>query len=313
MDTRCTWQEAWAGLHGNAPTAAAALDRQPPTAASRTCLQGSSALADLLGSAPAVFVPGFEPLDAPGLTPAQKLAFLEAAFAFPAADAASSTWAAWRAALSPPVPGLRVNRAALRQGPATLAGKSVAGFKMRPYTFSEDGCTDTNSSSSGACGNASTAAAAGGKGHTAMTGLDRAAVRELLRRHNVSVLLTMRQNSLKEALSWHKARDLGVSQFTAIKATKSSGSSGSGGSAGAAAAAAAASQGQQQRRLAVDIPRVLHWLNYTARVNGELREAAAFFGRPTLTVRSGDEVLRELAAPALASYGLNLPEPSSSF
>lgn len=40
--------------------------------------QGSSALADMLGQLPEVFVPGFEPLDAPGLSAAQKLAFMEA-------------------------------------------------------------------------------------------------------------------------------------------------------------------------------------------------------------------------------------------
>ena len=47
------------------------------------CLQGSSALADMLGACPEVFVPGFEPLDVPGLTQAQKLAFMEATWTFP--------------------------------------------------------------------------------------------------------------------------------------------------------------------------------------------------------------------------------------
>ena len=38
-------------------------------------------------------------------------------------------------------------------------------------------------------------------------------LRALLRRHRVSVVLVQRRNTLKEALSWYKAREAGIRQF----------------------------------------------------------------------------------------------------
>ena len=46
-----------------------------------------------------------------------------------------------------------------------------------------------------------------------MTGLDPEALKAVLDRHNVTVVLTHRANALKEALSWYRARERGVSQF----------------------------------------------------------------------------------------------------
>lgn len=249
-----------------------------------------------------MFVPGFEPLDVAGLTPEQKVEFLSATFSFPRTAAA---WPAWRAALAPSVPGLRVDHKALRSYDQ-LEGKSVAGFKLRPYMLGESaqgsgGGVESGSASSrdsNSSTEAAAAAAGSSRGHTAMTGLSPIVVRELLHRHNVSVVLTVRHNLVKEALSWHKARDLGISQFQAIKAggKATSGSRSSEGTAhvgGSSGDARQPQQAQQVHRAAgsastsmvtVDIPRVLHWLNYTVRVNEELRRAVAYYNRPNLTV-----------------------------
>lgn len=255
--------------------------------------QGSSALADSLASDPAVFIPGFEPLDYPGLTAAQKIAFMEAAFTFPA-DAAR--FGAWRQEL---LRGKRVDRAQVQQF-AQLAGKTVAGFKMRPYILDGGTGGDGNSSGSGA-GNSTV----GSRMHTAASGLSPAALRALLERYDVRVVLTLRRNRLKEALSWYKARELGIHQF-----------SGRGKAAAAAAAvqAATAAAGsmaelqptQQQHtgrrqqgqagpllqaggladgaKLPINITKLRDWLEYADAVNAALREAAAACRRPTITV-----------------------------
>ncbi len=367
---------------------------------------------------------GFEPLDSPGLSADQKLAFFEAVFSFPDSPAA---FPAWRAALAPPVPGLRVERQALRSF-SQLAGKSVAGFKLRPFTHEaavpsvgqQPGSEDANGGSGGSSaivsGRTAGAQQSGGqlaalasapdsaaaaatsnstqRGHTALTGLDPAAVRELLHRHNVSVLLTVRRNAVKEALSWHKARDLGVSQFNELRAARAAQAGGSSRSSsskadsrsglllsdgkpakdgGGARAAAASRQAAAQRLLQaaaeqeaaqlaacagdkahpadkpsssssssssshisgsragspgaatqqaahVDIPRLLHWLAYTDRVNAELRAAVAYYGRPTLTIWYEDFLADPLGQARRAAEFIGVPpaalaqlQPSSKF
>lgn len=207
---------------------------------SRGAAQGSSAIAAMLAALPEVFVPGFEPLDAPGLSPAQKLAFMEAAFTFPATPTA---FAAWRRELLP-APHIRVNRTLVRDF-GQLEGKTVAGFKLRPYAGAgnqshtamtggreplllpaiwkkssdcvrwpgrpagwlagwEAEVLPCSRACSFSCGNATLRPA------LFPSGLDPAAVRALLRRYNVSLLLTLRRNRVKEALSWYKARELGL-------------------------------------------------------------------------------------------------------
>lgn len=352
---------------------------------------------------------GFEPLDSPGLSANQKLAFFEAVFSFPASPAA---FPAWRASLAPPVPGLRVERQAVRSF-SQLAGKSVAGFKLRPFTHdaslpsagqlpgSEGGAgggqTGASSSASGDSASmqqsgdqpapvasaptqgSSSSSNSGGstqRGHTALTGLDPAAVRELLHRHNVTVLLTVRRNAVKEALSWHKARDLGVSQFNELRAARAAAAgatSGSGSKAsstgshgqplrkaeaqrllraanGDAAAQLAARADEAapatnaspsggsgstiqvsdsrtgslgaaaQGAVQVDIPRLLHWLNYTTRVNADLRAAVAYYGRPTLTVWYEDFLADPLGEARKAAAFIGMPtaavaqlQPSAKF
>jgi hypothetical protein len=277
--------------------------------------QGSSALADMLATHPSVFIPGFEPLDQAGLTAAQKTAFLEATFTFPASEAG---FAAWRRELLP-VAGMRVDQRQIRSF-NQLAGNTVAGFKLRPYSKLDSpnmpgtgagsgSSSDVNAISGGSTDTAPAPPAAPAAAaqppapgmYTALTGLSPVAFKALLQRYNVSVLLTLRHNTLKEALSWYKARELGVSQFTIRKHGRAAAAAGVDAGEGAAAEAEAdekAAGGQQQQtqqeqqakqvqhagKLTVDIPRVLHWLNYTARVNAQLRQAAAYYARPTLTV-----------------------------
>ena len=149
--------------------------------------QGSSALADMLGSLPEVFIPGFEPLDVAGLAPAAKLSFLRAAFAFPRA---APDYLAWRAALV--ASGARINRTALDRGWSALKGKRVAGFKLRPYVADDWG---------------------GNRSHTAASGLDPAELRAVLQEQRVVAVLTLRRNRVKEALSWYRAREAGLRQF----------------------------------------------------------------------------------------------------
>ena len=285
--------------------------------------QGSSALADMLASDPAVFVPGFEPLDRAGLTAAQKTAFVEATFTFPASEAG---FAAWRRELLP-VAGMRVERRQI-QSFSQLDGKTVAGFKLRPYsaldTPSPPGNGSGGGTSTGSSGGSATSAAGTGTApaapaapatpataapppvpgmHTALSGLGPAAFKALLQRYNVSVLLALRHNTLKEALSWYKARELGVSQFTIRKQGREAATGAGVGDEEEEEASGGqqqqqrpqqAQQAQQPGKLTLDIPRVLHWLNYTARVNAQLRQAAAFYARPTLTV-----VYEELLADPL--------------
>ncbi|KAL4447517.1 hypothetical protein ABPG75_004736 [Micractinium tetrahymenae] len=302
--------------------------------------QGSSALTDMLASHPSVFVPGFEPLDMDGLTAQQKLRFLEATFSFPAPGAAAD-WARWRSHLLPPVPGLRVDRGQL-SAPGQIMGESVAGFKLRPYPLVGIAGGGPPSGSSGAGGGSSGSTGGGGGGHTALAGLNPAAVRALLQRHNVSVLLTLRRNTLKEALSWYKARELGVSQFTARQAgrTSTDNSSAAGSNVGrvdhaaspGAPSSAATSAGgfgagsgmpssdghagsgtsaAGSGKLTADIPRVLRWLNYTERVNAQLRQAAAYFDRPTLTIWYEDFQADPLGVAQRAADFIGVPNGSS--
>lgn len=74
-------------------------------------------------------VPGFEPLDFPGLSPEQKMAFIEAAFN-PRAPGTPG-FPAWLEAMRP-VPGMRVNLQ-LISDPAMHRRLLAVGFKMRPY------------------------------------------------------------------------------------------------------------------------------------------------------------------------------------
>lgn len=201
---------------------------------------------------------------------------------------------------------------------------------------SGDDSAGSNGSSNGSSSssNCSSSGRSSSRGHTAMSGLDPAAVNALLHRHNVSVLLTLRRNALKEALSWYKARELGVSQFTARRdgraavggsskaasdshvtayraeareAAASGGQVAGSGSREGDAAALAAGAG----KLHVDVPALIRWLNYTDRVNGQLRQAAAYFGRPTLTLWYEDFQADPVGTAQRAAAFIGVPGGSS--
>ena len=255
--------------------------------------QGSSALADMLAAHPSVFIPGFEPLDVPGLTGEQKLDFLHATFSVPRSKAA---FHAWRAALLQPSgngsgAAPRVNRLAVASFDH-IKVKTSAGFKMRPYVLDWGGAN---------------------RSHTGATGIDRQALKSLLAKHNASVILTLRRNRLKEALSWHKARDLGIRQFNAIGRSSSS----SRASGNSSTSSGGTSSAAPDSPVHINITTLQQWLAYTDAVNRALLDAAAYYGRPTLVVFYEDflaDPLRE-AARAASFVGVDATplRPSACF
>lgn len=276
--------------------------------------QGSSALADMLASDPSVFVPGFEPLDFPGLSPAEKTAFMEAVFTFPPNEARHG---AWRREI---LRGKRINRSQLASY-AQLAGKTVAGFKMRPYTLDGDRGSQGNDAGRGS-------RTLGSRLHTAATGLSPAALKAVLDRYNVSVVLTLRRNRLKEALSWYKARVLGIHQFQgSAKAAKASANF-----AAAAAGGELGWPGQEQQlipqadgragiagadglasggKVRVNITAVRGWLAYTEAVNVALRRAVVAARRPTLTVWYEDFLVDPAGEAQRAAEFVGVPHGGS--
>ena len=214
--------------------------------------QGSSAVENIIASWDGVFVPGFEPLEIDAVSAAQKLAFMDAVWRVPRAPAEFPTW---RDALLP-VPGIRVNRTAIRDFAAVEARDyRFAGFKLRPYA--------ADGGSHGGSGFVDFLAAfldddddEGGhlrrrgllNNRPGMTGLDPEALKAALDRHNVTVVLTHRANALKEALSWYRARERGVSQFHREHAAAP---------------------------VHVDLSTFLHWLRYVEQTNRALRTAVS--------------------------------------
>ena len=219
--------------------------------------QGSSAVEDIIASWDGVFVPGFEPLEIDAVSAAQKLAFMDAVWRVPRAPA---EFPAWRDALLP-VPGIRVNRTAVRDFAAVEARDyRFAGFKLRPYA--------ADGGSHGGSGFVDFLAAflddddegghsrrrglrAAPNNRPGMTGLDPAALKAALDRHNVTVVLTQRANALKEALSWYRARERGVSQFHREHAAAP---------------------------VHVDLSTFLHWLRYVEQTNRAVRTAVSPIG-----------------------------------
>ena len=245
-------------LHATAPPLAAS----PPSEQQQNFLmlfsghQGSSAVEDIIASWDGVFVPGFEPLEIDAVSAAQKLAFVDAVWRVPRAPA---EFPAWRDALLP-VPGIRVNRTAVRDFAAVEARDyRFAGFKLRPYA--------ADGGSHGGSGFVDFLAAfldddegghsrrrglrAAPNNRPGMTGLDPAALKAALDRHNVTVVLTQRANALKEALSWYRARERGVSQFHREHAAAP---------------------------VHVDLSTFLRWLRYVEQTNRAVRTAVSPIG-----------------------------------
>lgn len=148
-------------------------------------------------------------------------------------------------------------------------------------------------------------------------GLDRSRVKALLHKYDVRLLVTLRRNTLLEALSWYYARELGIRQFEAARRQRQGSAAGS--EQGAAGAAGAASlpagsggssgtgdsggwpAGGAVAPSVVNTTQLLRWLNYTEHVNERLQEAVAYFERPTLTLEYEDFAADPLGAAARAA------------
>lgn len=195
----------------------------------------------MLASLPDVIIPGFEPLDVAGLGPEHKLNFMAAAYDLPRHP---SAFPAWKDKLFPPDAKIRVDKKWSKiENLPELAAKTVSGFKFRPYVLPHN-VVGSNSNAS----------------HTGMTGLDPSAIKSLLASQNVSILLTLRQNAVKEALSWHKAIDMGIRQFDTIKQHNDH---------------------LRSQPVSVNITAMLSWLEYVDIVNELLQSAVREFQRPT--------------------------------
>ena len=193
-----------AALSESSPSSAAAASSSRPAKPKNFLIffsghQGSSMLADALRMMPEVYVPGFEPLEVENMTGDDKLAYMDHVFSLPAPPTPGAAtlsaflgdpWhredAAFRA-----IPG---NPMRLYHDAAPTASVRASGFKFRPF----DGR------------------------RTGLRGVDRARLRALLHAHDVSIVLSTRLNTLKTAVSWYRARELGLNQFHARGPTNAS-------------------------------------------------------------------------------------------
>ena len=216
--------------------------------------QGSSWLLDMIGSAPGVYVPGFEPLEVLNATAAQKLRFLDLTFSLPISEDAYAIWVAEIVDLGRQS-GIRLSYTDLPTY-ADVAATRAAGFKIRPYW-----------------------------GHrTGFRGLDLAEVKAILDDRDVSLVLTTRQNYLKAAASWYRAREVGVNQFTRQQS-------------------ADFDAGQ---KVEFDLDRFQEWVDFVVNAERELKDAVSFFQRPTLTVSYEELALDPIGATGHVAKFLGL-------
>jgi len=193
--------------------------------------QGSSVLADMLGSLADVYIPGFEPLEVMDATREDKMEFMERTFNLPNSE---EDFEEWRIAMKE-----LGRRGGLRLSPLKklryqdIDQAEASGFKIRPYDGKRTGFRD----------------------------LDMAEVKQVLDRRNVSIILTTRYNSIKAAVSWYRARENGLNQFTL-----------------------SASAETADQKIVFDMPKFEKWLRFVEETDRRLLEAIAYFRRPTLTI-----------------------------
>lgn len=148
--------------------------------------------------------------------------------------------------------------------------------------------------------------------------MDRSAVKALLERRGVRVLLTLRRNALQEALSWYRARDMGLSQFS-LELGANKGSSIDADEGVGKQEADKSNSKLLPGPVAVNVTRLQGWLAYVEHANAALLEAAELFGRPTLTVWYEDfladpaSVIQQAAEFVGAASPLPGYEPVSKF
>ena len=281
---------------------------------------------DAVSRWPGVLVPGFEPLESRSLSADVKLTYMEAAFELPR-DAGA--FPAWRSDMQ---------RCGVRQHDWLYAAFEqvesidIVGFKMRPYVRNNTSHRETVRWSAEAY-DWTEEQRAGGHSDMApgMVGLDPLTVRNLLHRRNVTLVVVTRENSVKEALSWYRAREVGLSQWS--PEYRLLGPPGTGLLAGAGGAGrVAAPHGEYQHQpIEVDLDAFWDWLLMVESANRALEEAPAYFHRPVQHILYEDyakdnaAALRPLtrlfglpAQPALTSFrkataGQDLPDLVSNF
>jgi hypothetical protein len=223
---------------------------------------------------PGVLVPGFEPLESRSLSADMKMSYMEAAFSLPR-DAAA--FPPWRAELL---------RCGVRQHPGLfeafedVESIGVVGFKMRPYVRDNTRHRETVwwSAEEYDWSAAQREAQRDSDMAPGMLGMDPLTVRSLLHRHNVTLVVVTRANSVKEALSWYRARELGLSQWNHEYHRMSR--------MGLPEVVPQTAQGQVPHHPAVqvDVHKFWEWLLFVESANKALEEAPAFFRRPVVNI-----------------------------
>lgn len=210
--------------------------------------QGSSAMMDVIGQIPGVFVPGFEPLDNPNgpvkesfLSTQQKMEFLRAIMNMPES---ASNFDEWKAKVLPNQ-YIRVDRQRI-QTYEQIANSTVAGFKMRPYTLDGDSMP-------------------------AMINLNPDDVKKMLDEHQVNVVLSWRSNIVKSALSWYRARVLGKRQCFRHNDELCK-----------------KNDERAQTASEINLEDFDKWIKYVEKTNDQLMKAVSYFRRPTMTINYED-------------------------
>ncbi|QDZ25091.1 hypothetical protein HOP50_15g76370 [Chloropicon primus] len=194
--------------------------------------QGSSWLADMVGSMPDVFVPGFEPLEVQNATASEKMEFIRRTFELPSTVEEYNTWIGELVTLSDAA-GIRLGYDDLPTFEEVLQ-KRASGFKIRPYVGKRTGFRDLNL----------------------------LWLKDTLEKYDVSIVLTTRQNTLKTAVSWYRAREKGLNQFHLTQSADF----------------------DADQRIEFDMGKFQRWLGFVEQSDRELRDSIAFFQRPTFTV-----------------------------
>eukprot|EP00873_Tetraselmis_striata_P019744 jgi/Tetstr1/440008/TSEL_028369.t1 len=116
----------------------------------------------------------------------------------------------------------------------------------------------------------------------------------------VSFIVTARENTAMEALSWHRAHELHQSQFHPATS--------------AAADTAPSTATTNGSSSVVDLRKYRRWLRFTEKANRQLEQAVVRYRRPTLRVKYEDFLERptHTMRGVFAFLGLDPPPPDAS-
>ena len=221
---------------------------------------GTSPFLDALGGWAEVLVPNFEPLEHSSLTEGDKLAYMETVWNLPSSRGRFPAWKrslerhseSYKWMLDPPAV----------QDYDDVKGKTVAGFKMRPFVRSKRHRGEVEF--------IKTRrqippifpwlerAAPDAHMYPGMLRLSPRELRRVFRRHNVTIVLMHREDRMAEALSWYRAREVGASQFT--------------------------SEASREKGVFLNLDRFTEWMRFVESANRALEEAVKYFGRPTVVL-----------------------------